>query len=158
MTGGGGSVDPAVAITGEDGTASTTWTLGPVSGANTLTASVTGLSGADFTAIATGIPELSVANLVASPTVSTTTQGLVITATITNSGDGPTGLPVMADLQVDGASVSTVDVGPLAAAGQGTATFTLAALAEGDHTLLVTVDPENQIVRGTRPTTRSMAT
>lgn len=148
VTGGGGSVDPTVATTGEDGTAGTTWTLGAVAGANTLTASVTGLGDADFTAIATGIPELSVANLVADPAISTTSQGLVITATVTNSGDGPTGLSVMADLQVDGISISTVDVGPLAVAGQGTATFTLAALAEGDHTLLVTVDPANQIVEG----------
>ncbi len=148
VTGGSGSVDPAVATTGEDGTASTTWTLGPVAGANTLTASVTGLGDADFTAIATGIPELSVANLVASPTLSTTTQGLVITATVTNSGDGPTGLSVMADLQVDGASVSTVDVGTLAAAEQVTATFTLGALTEGSHTLRVTVDPANEITEG----------
>ncbi|GMR11974.1 MAG: hypothetical protein BMS9Abin29_0160 [Gemmatimonadota bacterium] len=145
VTGGGGSVDPTVATTGEDGTASATWTLGPVAGANTLTASVTGLTGAGFTANATGIPELSVANLVANPTVSTTSQELVVTATVTNSGDGPTGLSVMADLQVDGVSVSTADVGALAVGEQGMANFTLGALTEGSHTLLVTVDPENKI-------------
>ncbi|MFV2007950.1 MAG: CARDB domain-containing protein, partial [Longimicrobiales bacterium] len=100
----------------------------------------------DFTAIATGTPELSVANLVADPALSTTTQEIVITATVTNSGDGTTGLPVMADLQVDGSTVSTVDVGVLEAAEQGTATFTLGALTEGSHTLVVTVDPTNQIV------------
>lgn len=48
VTAGGGSVEPAVAVSGEDGTASTTWTLGPVPGANALTASVTGLSDAGF--------------------------------------------------------------------------------------------------------------
>jgi CARDB/Bacterial pre-peptidase C-terminal domain/Bacterial Ig-like domain/Leishmanolysin len=145
VTGGGGTVNPAVATTSEDGTASTTWTLGPLAGANTLAASVIGLSDADFTAIATELAELSVANLVADPALSTTTQDVVITATVTNSGGGPTGFPVMADLQVDGMSVSTVDVGVLAAAEQGAATFTLSALTEGSHTLVVTVDPANQI-------------
>lgn len=53
---GGGSVAPATSTTGGDGLASTTWTLGPSAGANTLQASSAGANGSPvtFTATATG--------------------------------------------------------------------------------------------------------
>lgn len=53
---GGGSVAPATSTTGTDGLASTTWTLGPSAGANTLQVSSAGANGSPvtFTATATG--------------------------------------------------------------------------------------------------------
>lgn len=45
VTGGGGSVDPAVVVTGPDGIASVTWTLGPDPGTNTLEARGVGIAG-----------------------------------------------------------------------------------------------------------------
>jgi surface protein len=53
---GGGTVDPAAAvITGADGVASAaSWTLGTAAGSNTLTATVSGLTGSPLTFTATG--------------------------------------------------------------------------------------------------------
>lgn len=49
----GGSVDPGSAVTGADGVANTTWTLGTVSGAQSSTATLTGASGSPVTFTAT---------------------------------------------------------------------------------------------------------
>ena len=49
----GGSADPETMTTGDDGLASTVWTLGGSLGAQTLTASVSGLSSVGFTASGT---------------------------------------------------------------------------------------------------------
>lgn len=54
VTAGGGSADPTSSTTGAGGTASTTWTLGPAEGANTLQASATGANGSPATFVATG--------------------------------------------------------------------------------------------------------
>jgi surface protein len=53
---GGGTVDPTgVVVTGADGVASvTSWTLGTTAGSNTLTATVSGLTGSPLTFTATG--------------------------------------------------------------------------------------------------------
>jgi len=57
VSGGGGSVTGATPTTGSDGTASAGgWTLGPTTGANTLTASATGLASVTFTATGTAVP------------------------------------------------------------------------------------------------------
>jgi hypothetical protein len=53
VTAGGGSVAPASAITGSDGRASTTLTLGPVPGLNKVTAAAVDVGSVDFTA---GVP------------------------------------------------------------------------------------------------------
>jgi adhesin/invasin len=53
VTGGGGSLSPATAMTGGDGQAAVNWTLGPVEGSNTAQASVTGLQPASFSAVGT---------------------------------------------------------------------------------------------------------
>ena len=47
---GGGSANPPTSNTGPDGTASTAWTLGPRTGANTITAVVSGVGSVGFTA------------------------------------------------------------------------------------------------------------
>lgn len=53
VTGGGGTVANATVRTGDDGLASTTWTLGTSAGANTVTATVAGLPAVTFTATGT---------------------------------------------------------------------------------------------------------
>ncbi len=52
---GGGSVNPATSTTAADGTASTNWTLGPSTGANTLSAVVSGIGVAPFAATGTAV-------------------------------------------------------------------------------------------------------
>ena len=51
---GGGSVAPVTALTDASGQASTTWTLGPATGTQTLSVSVAGASGSPLTVTATG--------------------------------------------------------------------------------------------------------
>jgi adhesin/invasin len=52
VTAGGGSVDPTTSMTDADGHASTSWTLGPATGTNTVEAVVSGVGNATFTATA----------------------------------------------------------------------------------------------------------
>ncbi len=52
---GGGSVSSATSTTGADGVAFVTWTLGQLAGANTVTATVSGLTGSPVTFSATGV-------------------------------------------------------------------------------------------------------
>lgn len=54
VTAGGGSVNPTSSTTSAGGTASTTWTLGPAEGANTVQASAAGVTGSPVTFDATG--------------------------------------------------------------------------------------------------------
>ena len=53
VTGGGGTRTPATSVTGADGLASTSWTMGPTPGTNTLEARVTGLLGSPIVFTAT---------------------------------------------------------------------------------------------------------
>jgi hypothetical protein len=53
VTSGGGSVSPTTSVTDADGVAETTWTLGPVPGQQTVTATIEGGVSTTFTAIAT---------------------------------------------------------------------------------------------------------
>jgi hypothetical protein len=53
VTAGGGTLTPATSTTDAAGNASTRWTLGPASGSNQATATVTGLPAVTFTATAT---------------------------------------------------------------------------------------------------------
>ena len=55
VTSGGGSVSPATTATNALGIASATWTLGPVAGAGTATATSAGLAGSPVSFTATGI-------------------------------------------------------------------------------------------------------
>lgn len=54
VTAGGGSVNPTTSTTDADGLASTTWTLGPSAGANTVQAAVSGATGSPVSFSATG--------------------------------------------------------------------------------------------------------
>lgn len=54
VTAGGGSVDPTSSTTDASGNASTTWTLGPSAGANTVQAAAAGVAGSPVSFQATG--------------------------------------------------------------------------------------------------------
>lgn len=97
VTSGGGSVSPASATTNTDGIASTSWTLGPAVGSNTVMASFPGTPIASVTFTATG---------------SATAQGNILI----NSGDNQaamvnTAVPV-------GPTVLVADAGGIALGGQ----------------------------------------
>jgi len=55
VTGGGGSTNPSAGQTDQQGLASTAWSLGPAEGANTLQATVDGLTGSPVTFHASGV-------------------------------------------------------------------------------------------------------
>lgn len=146
VTGGGGTVAPAEATTGSDGTAQTTWTLGPATGANGLTALATDLPAVDFTA--TGVPpqaDLVVGSLTATPSNPTTLQAVEVTATVTNSGDLTTGSGFEVELQIDGAVVASTGLGTLAAGAATDVSFTVGPLDAGVHELRVTADPSDAV-------------
>lgn len=113
VTGGGGSVAPSMSTTGADGTAATTWTLGPNAGANAMQATISGANGSPVAFSATGTtgtPPLQAAVSVMDnffdPTATTISAGGSVTwtwagngttthnvtfATGTNSSTQPTG-------------------------------------------------------------------
>ena len=83
VTAGGGSITGGTATTSSAGIATVgSWTLGPTAGANTLTATLNGVSGASVSFAATGanIPPLSVA------LTGRRERGQTLTVTVTQSG------------------------------------------------------------------------
>lgn len=121
ITGGGGSVDPTSSTTGEDGRASTTWTLGGAPGANSVKAVVSGVGEAGFTATATP------------------TAGSTPTTIAEESGDGQSalvGTTLAAPLKVkvtseSGAGVSGVVVTWTAVGGGSVSSSTSTTDAQG---------------------------
>ncbi len=86
VTAGGGSVGSGSVATAADGTASTSWTLGPAAGGNTLSASAAGLSGSPVGFSVTGVALLSITT--ASP-LPAGTQGAAYSTTFAASGGTP---------------------------------------------------------------------
>ena len=145
---GGGSVSPAQVTSTDDGTAQTAWTMGAAVGANSLTASADGFTDLAFAATAElHVPraDLAPSNLSISPTNATNQQALTVTVTITNSGDLTTGTTFDVQLLIDGTESATQTVGPLAAGASTEATFNVAPLSSGVHTLSIVADPANGI-------------
>ena len=72
----GGSVSPSSVATGDDGRATTTWTLGPTAGSQTATATVDGLEGSpvQFTATAVEVGEITLTVTQQPPTSALTTE------------------------------------------------------------------------------------
>jgi hypothetical protein len=147
VTGGGGSVAPAQANSGSDGTAKTTWTLGAALGQNTLSATAPGIAPVTFTANA----EAAKADLVPGPLVTkpanpTVLDSVRVTATVTNSGRLATGGGFEVSLLVDGTVAGTVTLPTLPIGGQADATFELAPMTAGTHVLRVLVDAPGAVV------------
>jgi len=141
VTGGGGSVSPAQATTGEDGTAAATWTLGSDLGENTLTAEASGLAPVAFTATAAAPKaDLSVTALVTSPRYPTTLEDVEVTATVTNVGYLPASAGVGVQLLLDGADSGTETLPALAVGASADVTFAVGQLPAGSHVLHVVVD------------------
>ncbi len=142
VTGGGGSVSPAVATTGDDGTAQTTWTMGSVLGGATLTATATGFPPVAFTATAVpATPDLVAGALSVSPAVPTSLQTFTVTVPVTNEGTVTTGTTFPVQLLVDGAEVESKTIGPLLPSASTDVAFTVGPLAAGERALSAVVDP-----------------
>jgi hypothetical protein len=93
VTGGGGSVTPLTMASGSNGQAQTSWTLGGTLGAQTMTASATGLTGSPVTFTATG-SNLGISGIVQD----TLTEG----ASITINGAGFDATPANNTVLIDG--------------------------------------------------------
>jgi hypothetical protein len=142
VTGGGGSVNPAVTTTGDDGTAQTTWTMGSVLGGATLTATATGFAPVAFTATAVpATPDLVAGALSVSPAVPTSLQTFTVTVPVTNEGTVTTGTTFPVQLLVDGAEVESKTIGPLLPSASTDVAFTVGPLAAGERALSAVVDP-----------------
>ena len=112
VTAGGGTIAPTTAVTtGTDGKATlTSWTLGPGAGANTVTATASGLGGSPvtFTANVSGGVATSTSLAAGNPNPSVAGESVDFTATVTSGGGTPTGNVVFS---VDGSSKPTAGAG-----------------------------------------------
>ena len=138
-TAGAGTVSSGSSITGSDGTASVTWTLGTTAGAQTATASAASLAPATFNATATPGP-------VAAVTVTPDEASLLApdgTASLSaeardQHGNVVTDATFVWDSDDDG--VATVDGnGTVSAVGAGTATVTATAQGESDSAEIIVI-------------------
>ncbi len=133
LTAGGGSItpaSPATVVTNASGIATlTSWTLGTAAGANTLTATATGLSGSPVTFNATGT--------VGAPTqisaVSVTTQSTTISTAVAAppsvkvadaNGNGVSGVSVVFTVASGGGSTSPASPATVTTNASGIATLT----------------------------------
>jgi len=144
ITSGGGSITGSnPAVTSSSGIAAVGgWTLGSTPGANTLTATASGLSPITFTATATvGVVSATQSTVSASPSSINTSTGAV-TSTITVTARDASGFPVSGravTLAATGTGVVlTQPTGPTDA--NGVATGTLSASAAGSKTVSATID------------------
>jgi adhesin/invasin len=172
---GGGSVSPGTVTTGADGIARTRWTLGTHVGlAQTVSAAVTGLPSAGFTATSTGSGVLTrVSGNAQADTIGafladslvvrfTTAAGQPIQgATVQWSHTGPGGsvLPRTSITRADGtvraqwklASQPGTQAAVAAVAGQaGSAAFTALARPVAPHSLAVTITPLDALINTVR--------
>jgi hypothetical protein len=122
---GGGSVNPENTTTDAQGFANTRWTLGPVAGANSVNAVVSGVGQATFSAIGTaGAPSASSSEVSASPTTISAGGGTsTVTVTVRDATSNPVaGASVTITASGSGNSISPASA-PTNAAGVATFTF-----------------------------------
>ena len=146
VTEGGGAANPATVPTGQDGTAQTTWTMGPTVGPAALTATVTGFPPVAFTA--TGVlptPDLVAGAISVSPANPTSLETVTVTVPVTNNGTLTTGVSFPVQLLVDGTEEATQTIGPIAPSQTENAEFTVGPFVAGTHPLTVVVDPNGVI-------------
>ena len=131
VTAGGGTIAPTTAVTtGTDGKATlTSWTLGPGAGANTVTATASGLGGSPvtFTANVSGGVATSTSLAAGNPSPSVAGESVDFTATVTSGGGTPTGNVVFS---VDGSNKPAQ-----ALDGSGQATLSVVFANAGPHTV-----------------------
>lgn len=144
---GSGTVDPATAVTGADGTASTTWTLGEAFGPQSLTVTAA-TSSRVFTARSLSPDPLP--DLVTAGTLSvqrpdpSTLDTVVVGTTVTNDGDAASG-PFRVRLLSDGEEIASRDVASLDPDAQQAVSFILDPFAAGTHALRLEVDPDSVV-------------
>jgi hypothetical protein len=146
VTAGGGSVDPAIITTGEDGTARTSWTMGSAIDAAGLDASTPGFPTLSFTANSVAAqPDLVVGAITVDPAAPTTLETVSVTAQVTNNGTAPTGASFAVRLMVDGAEAGSQTMGPTAVGATTDVEFTAGPFDAGVRALSVEVDPDGAI-------------
>jgi CARDB/Leishmanolysin/Bacterial pre-peptidase C-terminal domain/Bacterial Ig-like domain len=144
---GSGTVDPATDVTGSDGKASTTWTMGEAFGPQKLTATAASASRI-FTA--KSLSAVRLPDLVTDGTLSvqrpdpSTLDTVVVGTTITNAGDTASGA-FRVRLLSDDVEIATQDVASLEPAAHRTVSFTLDPFAAGTHALRLEVDPDSTV-------------
>jgi hypothetical protein len=121
--GGGGSVSPASAMSGADGAAATTATLGPLAGANEFTASAPGLTGSPVTFRATGTN--TVTEVQVTPFTLTMAKGVSrqFVATAIYSDRTTANVTAQAQWSTSAAAVATVAGGLVTAVARGSASI-----------------------------------
>lgn len=108
VTGGNGSVTPSQASTIDDGTAQATWTMGAGLGANTLSATASGLPAVEFTATAAAAKaDLKPSAMGTSPANPTALQTFEVSTTVTNVGYLSASAGVQVQLLLDGVEEGT---------------------------------------------------
>ncbi len=144
VTGGGGAVVPATVATNASGIATlTSWTLGAVAGANTITAAVSGLTGSPVTFSASGTVGTA-ANIVATTVVTqTATAGTAVAAPpavrVTDAFNNPVaGVAVAFAVTAGGGTINAASVTTDAAGLAALTTWTLGTVA-GPNTVTATV-------------------
>ena len=148
VTAGGGSVNPASATTGNDGRASTTFTLGPTVGSHAAQASAGALGTVSFTANATSGPPTAISKVSGDAQTRTVGDTLSVTVEVTDVSGNKVPNATVAFSAVSGAVASpSQEDGPAAAAtaskstnaqGRATAVWTLGTAA-GTQTLTASV-------------------
>ncbi len=146
VTAGGGSVDPAIVTTGEDGAAQTSWTMGSAIAPAGLDASTSGFPTLSFTANAVAAqPDLVVGALTIDPAAPTTLETVSVSAPVTNNGTAPTGAAFAVRLLVDGAEVGSQTIGPASVGVTTDVEFNAGPFDAGVRSLSVEVDPTGTI-------------
>ena len=142
-----GSVSESQVTTGEDGTASTMWTLGDarrqemVATAGELTVIFRALATAD-----PPIPDYTiVGELEPSRFDPLDTETIEVRAHMTNLGDGASSGPFTVRFTVDGMELGAVQVDPIEPDGMGTATITAGPFETGEHRIGVVIDPDAEL-------------
>ena len=131
---GDGNAAPETSLTDNQGRASTEWTLGPLPGRNTLTAVVSGVGNAAFTATAT---KASSNTSITShqPEPSTIGQAVEVRVEVTGSGATPTGT-----VSVTGEEGGTCTI----TLANGTGACTLTFGAPGNHRITATYSGDSR--------------
>jgi adhesin/invasin len=136
---GGGSLSVTSTNTDANGQASTVLTLGAVAGANTVTASSTGLTGATFTAMGTALPATTLTMVSGNNQTGTVATALAqpFVVRVTNANNQPVqGFSVGFAVATGGGTLSAATV-TTDAQGNAATTLTLGA-APGANTVTVT--------------------
>jgi PKD repeat protein len=131
---GDGNATPETSLTDDQGRASTEWTLGPLPGRNTLTAVVSGVGNAAFTATAT---KASSNTSITShqPDPSTIGQAVEVRVEVTGSGATPTGT---VNVTAENGGSCTITL------ANGTGVCTLTFTAPGNHRITATYSGDSR--------------